>query len=156
MCLKSPTICKYKSKTKIPLNPLFMRVEGYFFVVEVTGLEPTASASRTQRSTKLSHTSLSLVRMTGLEPTRHCCHWHLKPARLPIPPHPRIPKTVRNIISQLFKKIKYFLKKIKNISKTTDEVLYFAFVMRDTGRFVADIRKMSHIILTKIGLFIII
>ena len=28
------------------------------FVVEVTGFEPTASASRTQRSTKLSHTSL--------------------------------------------------------------------------------------------------
>ena len=26
-------------------------------LVEVTGLEPTASASRTQRSTKLSHTS---------------------------------------------------------------------------------------------------
>ena len=26
-------------------------------MVEVTGLEPTASASRTQRSTKLSHTS---------------------------------------------------------------------------------------------------
>ena len=29
------------------------------FKVEVTGLEPTASASRTQRSTKLSHTSMS-------------------------------------------------------------------------------------------------
>ena len=28
-------------------------------VVEVTGLEPTASASRTQRSTKLSHTSFA-------------------------------------------------------------------------------------------------
>ena len=22
----------------------------------------------------------------GLEPTRYCYHWHLKPARLPIPP----------------------------------------------------------------------
>ena len=29
-----------------------------FLRVEVTGLEPAASASRTQRSTKLSHTSL--------------------------------------------------------------------------------------------------
>ena len=28
-------------------------------MVEVTGLEPAASASRTQRSTKLSHTSIS-------------------------------------------------------------------------------------------------
>ena len=30
-----------------------------FALVEVTGLEPAASASRTQRSTKLSHTSIS-------------------------------------------------------------------------------------------------
>ncbi len=29
-------------------------------MVEVTGLEPTASASRTQRSTKLSHTSFNI------------------------------------------------------------------------------------------------
>ena len=29
-------------------------------MVEVTGLEPAASASRTQRSTKLSHTSMWL------------------------------------------------------------------------------------------------
>ncbi len=28
-------------------------------MVEVTGLEPAASASRTQRSTKLSHTSMN-------------------------------------------------------------------------------------------------
>ena len=26
------------------------------------------------------------VQKMGLEPTRHCCHRHLKPARLPIPP----------------------------------------------------------------------
>jgi hypothetical protein len=30
-------------------------------LVEVTGLEPTASASRTQRSTKLSHTSTAFL-----------------------------------------------------------------------------------------------
>ena len=29
----------------------------FLYLVEVTGLEPTASASRTRRSTKLSHTS---------------------------------------------------------------------------------------------------
>ena len=28
------------------------------------------------------------VRMRGFEPPRGCPHWHLKPARLPIPPHP--------------------------------------------------------------------
>ncbi len=28
------------------------------------------------------------LRMKGLEPSRGCPHWHLKPARLPIPPHP--------------------------------------------------------------------
>ena len=27
-----------------------------------------------------------LVQEKGLEPSRHCCHRHLKPARLPIPP----------------------------------------------------------------------
>ena len=35
------------------LQPICLKI-----VVEVTGLEPAASASRTQRSTKLSHTSL--------------------------------------------------------------------------------------------------
>ena len=30
-------------------------------MVEVTGLEPAASASRTQRSTKLSHASISII-----------------------------------------------------------------------------------------------
>ena len=34
-------------------------------VVEVTGLEPAASASRTQRSTKLSHTSIQLLFRTS-------------------------------------------------------------------------------------------
>ena len=43
-------------------------------VVEVAGLEPTTSASRTQRSTKLSHTSIryerkKVVEVAGLEPT---------------------------------------------------------------------------------------
>ncbi len=26
------------------------------------------------------------VPKVGIEPTRHCCHWILSPARLPIPP----------------------------------------------------------------------
>ena len=34
---------------------------GPCLVVEVTGLEPAASASRTQRSTKLSHTSSTQI-----------------------------------------------------------------------------------------------
>jgi hypothetical protein len=29
------------------------------------------------------------MRMRGIEPPRGCPHRHLKPARLPIPPHPR-------------------------------------------------------------------
>ena len=32
---------------------------------------------------------LRSLRMTGLEPARDA-HWTLKPARLPIPPHPHI------------------------------------------------------------------
>ena len=35
------------------LQPICLKI-----VIEVTGLEPAASASRTQRSTKLSHTSV--------------------------------------------------------------------------------------------------
>ena len=31
-----------------------------------------------------------MVRVVGFEPTRPCGHWHLKPARLPVPTHPRI------------------------------------------------------------------
>ena len=30
-----------------------------------------------------------MMRKGGLEPPRPCGHWHLKPARLPIPPLPR-------------------------------------------------------------------
>lgn len=29
-----------------------------------------------------------MVRIKGLEPSRSCDHWYLKPARLPIPPYP--------------------------------------------------------------------
>src|SRR5690606_32352086 len=42
---------------------------------------------------------LTVVREGGLEPPRPCGHWHLKPARLPIPPlaratHPRQPPEI--------------------------------------------------------------
>ena len=40
------------------------RVEG--IMVEVTGFEPAASASRTQRSTKLSHTSIFSLEYEGV------------------------------------------------------------------------------------------
>src|ERR1035438_3050231 len=33
---------------------------------------------------------LEMVRGTGLEPARPCGHWLLRPARLPIPPAPRV------------------------------------------------------------------
>lgn len=45
------------------------------------------------------------VREGGLEPPRPCGHWHLKPARLPIPPLAQItesevsPRTARSIIT---------------------------------------------------------
>lgn len=31
-----------------------------------------------------------MVRITGVEPAPSCPDWHLKPARLPIPPYPHI------------------------------------------------------------------
>ena len=43
------------------------RPEGVFFVlVEMTGFEPATSASRTQRSTKLSHISINIRRLALL------------------------------------------------------------------------------------------
>ena len=51
---------KFAPKTrKTPMKSEFFagHLFCYPFMVEVTGLEPAASASRTQRSTKLSHTS---------------------------------------------------------------------------------------------------
>ncbi|GEM_PF-6634119 len=51
-------------------NPPCRRI---FFLVEVTGLEPTASTSRTWRSTKLSHTSIySLAIMHYITSYRGC------------------------------------------------------------------------------------
>ena len=40
------------------------------------------------RSTRLSLKPFfkEMMQKKGLEPSRHCCHRHLKPARLPIPP----------------------------------------------------------------------
>ena len=39
----------------------------------------------------------------GLEPTRHCCHRHLKPARLPIPPLLRTKTTIQKYRAQVNK-----------------------------------------------------
>ena len=43
-----------------------------FFQVEVTGFEPATSASRTQRSTKLSHTSLFIKLYNNTKNFRKC------------------------------------------------------------------------------------
>ena len=43
---------------KTPDNHCLSGYPASYIVVEATGLEPTASASRTQRSTKLSHASM--------------------------------------------------------------------------------------------------
>lgn len=53
-----------------------------------------------------------LVQEKGLEPSRHCCHRHLKPARLPIPPF--LHELTKNIIHLFFEKVKWKIKKIKN------------------------------------------
>ncbi len=59
-------IIKYRAENLISTWYLYDNHEALFTIkssdlsvmVEVTGLEPAASASRTQRSTKLSHTSI--------------------------------------------------------------------------------------------------
>lgn len=49
-------------------------------------------AQKNSRLRKLSREntcgSFPLVRITGVEPAPSCPDWHLKPARLPIPPYP--------------------------------------------------------------------
>ncbi len=49
-------VCMSEYKKSPQKNPW-----GFTDVVEATGFEPTASASRTQRSTKLSHASTFIV-----------------------------------------------------------------------------------------------
>ena len=44
---------------------------------------------------------LTLVRMKGLEPPRRW-HWFLRPARLPIPPHPHIYLTIVIVAHSMF------------------------------------------------------
>ena len=50
----------------------------------------------------------SKMQEMGLEPTRHCCHRHLKPARLPIPPLLR----TNDIVSDNGRKVKYLFVRI--------------------------------------------
>src|ERR687886_975400 len=57
-------------------------------LVGARGFEPPASASRTLRSTRLSHAPMSLVccflvPKVGVEPTRGCPQRFLRPPRLP-------------------------------------------------------------------------
>ena len=55
-----------------------------------------------------------MMQEKGLEPSRHCCHRHLKPARLPIPPFLLKTDKKYNTLSgwKSQEKIEYFLKKI--------------------------------------------
>ena len=45
------------------------------------------------------------MRMRGFEPPQGCPHWHLKPARLPIPPHPQQESDIKDFM----RKVKRFL-----------------------------------------------
>ena len=59
-------------------------------------------------------TDTSLVRMRGLEPPRRW-HWFLRPARLPVPPHPQVLLTI-SMITYFKYNVNQFIKKIiKNI-----------------------------------------
>ena len=50
----------------------------------------TSSNSPTALSSTVGLSKSIVVRKGGLEPPRPCGHWHLKPARLPIPPFARV------------------------------------------------------------------
>ena len=51
--------CRFKSCRNFNHKNSPLLLQGAVFMVEMTGLEPAASASRTQRSTKLSHISIA-------------------------------------------------------------------------------------------------
>lgn len=55
-----------------------------------------------------------MVRIKGLEPIPPCEDWHLKPARLPIPPHPHI---------QFYKIITYHFRFVNILIKIFQEVI---------------------------------
>jgi hypothetical protein len=48
-----------------------------------------------------SHSHSFLVPGAGIEPAQHCCHWCLRPARLPIPPSGLICHAVVQVIQVL-------------------------------------------------------
>ncbi len=81
----SGTLLRYWSRRYWPVNAHLLKRSGGHSMAQArirTGL------------CKLSCCNALRLRMRGLEPPRGCPHWHLKPARLPIPPHP-LSKTAR-------------------------------------------------------------
>ncbi len=67
----------------------------------------------------------------GLEPSRHCCHRHLKPARLPIPPF--LQELTKDMIPFLLAKVK------KNLQVFFKKIVFF--MLTDYLKFVI-IRKL--------------
>lgn len=59
---------------------------------------------------------LFMVRITGVEPAPSCPDWHLKPARLPIPPYPHNNQYYFNILSQTYRFVKSFYIKSSKIT----------------------------------------
>jgi hypothetical protein len=53
---------------------------------------------------------LNIVPGAGIEPAQHCCHWCLRPARLPIPPSGQkkeLAPSIRALLTGL-RKYKFF------------------------------------------------
>ena len=74
-------------------------------------------------------TKFQKMQEMGLEPTRHCCHRHLKPARLPIPPLLQ----AKTIVSVLTREVKSKIKKCSNCSKNKwhlFQITYWQFFFR--------------------------
>ena len=67
------------------------------------GLQVTLRQAKRRRSRRMPRPSSFFMQEMGLEPTRHCCHRHLKPARLPIPPLLRTKTTIQKYRAQVNK-----------------------------------------------------
>ena len=65
----------------------------------------SAGARKTERECSFeltrsrSHSHSFSVPGAGIEPAQHCCHWCLRPARLPIPPSGRVGHAVMRLCS---------------------------------------------------------
>ena len=81
----------------------------------------------------------------GLEPSRHCCHRHLKPARLPIPPF--LHELTKVIIPLFFVivnyKLKVFFEKLKQFMVDIRGMIWYYIIAVGSNRLFAEVSELA-------------